>query len=629
MKISVPLSFNTINEKSLPEYCEQLKRVGCERVFICFIGSLLTSKGAIYSCPEKLSFAIGGFKKAGFEVGVWIDTLGHGRPLYSNLTDPELEKYEPILGLDGNGNPYGLCPEGDKFIEDFTAGIKKLAAFKPDIIMLDDDFRFTRGSMYFMGCFCDKHKRIFDNAVGESLPREEISRLVFSGGKNKYRDAYMDMLAKSLEDFAARLRSAVDEIDPSIRLGACSVRESIDYDGTSPEKIAKILAGQTKPFTRTSGAPYGGDVIGPLEFTRLQCEELSGSGVEIMTEGDTYPRPRYNCSYRLLLLYDLGLIASGASGGRLDYLIDYNHKPSYEMGYIDRYAKDLPIMEKLSNMFSGLTPSGIRVYNKAHKIRTWHLPESIDEATVRRLPMSAENPSENIISKCSIPTTYNNSSCPVALFGENARGIERSMLKHGAIIDCAAAKILKDAGIDTGLISAEPICPVSEQYIEADDITVDIDGGACYGMKAASSAKIESLYLSGDETFTASYSYTNSEGESFLILGADLYLAKSNKNYENCYNRVHQLLSFIERTSPLPARCEGNPGLYILASEGEGELAVLLLNVHQDDIERPIVTLRDDFSTIEFLGCSGNLSGNKVSLSEICPYGYAAFKVKK
>ena len=88
LKISVPLSFNTINEKSLPEYCEQLKRVGCERVFICFIGSLLTSKGAIYSCPEKLSFAISGFKKAGFEVGVWIWTFMEAQPSgFSKMVD--------------------------------------------------------------------------------------------------------------------------------------------------------------------------------------------------------------------------------------------------------------------------------------------------------------------------------------------------------------------------------------------------------------------------------------------------------------------------------------------------------------------------------------------------------------
>ncbi len=56
--------------------------------------------------------------------------------------------------------------------------------------------------------------------------------------------------------FSKTLRNAVDEIDKTIRLGYCLVYEVWDYGETDAIEIAKALAGDTKPFCRTAGAPY-------------------------------------------------------------------------------------------------------------------------------------------------------------------------------------------------------------------------------------------------------------------------------------------------------------------------------------------------------------------------------------
>ncbi len=637
MKISIPISLKKVNSETLPIYYEQIKKACAERVFLCFPGSLCTSSGLIRRSPEVISEAIKYFRAGGIEVGVWVDSFGHGRPLYSSETDPELEKYQPMVGLDGGSTPYGLCPLGESFEKDYIEGIKLLAALGPDLIMLDDDFRFNRGNAYYMGCFCPKHIKMYEKLLGESVSPSRLSELIYSGGKNKYRTAYMDMMRNTLESFAAKLRAAIDEIDPKIRLGACSVRESVDYNGTDPARIAKILAGSTKPFTRTSGAPYGGaDVIPPIEFTRLQLASLSDKDIETMTEGDTYPRPRYACSYRVLALYNLALIADGSDTGRLDYLIDYNSRPDYEVGYLERYAKEKPIREGLAELFAGLSPFGIRVYNKTHKLREWELPEKVDPTLVKRLPLTAENPAAYLLSKNSIPTTYKENELPLIILGENARDIDRALLKNGAILDAASAKILSALGVDTGLISAEPICSETEYFIKEDDSITDVDGGALYGMTAREGAVIHSVYptdgadISSRTNRVASYSYTNDDGESFLVLGIDRYLSARMPNYDNSYHRQALLISWIEaRGVRLPLVSLKNPNLYTLAAKGDDRLAVLLLNVHLDDIEAPKIRLDGEYGSIEFLGCSGKLSGDTVTLSDISPYGFAAFKVTK
>ena len=457
-----------------------------------------------------------------------------------------------------------------------------------------------------------------------------------------------------------RLREAVDEVDPKIRMGACSVRESVDYDFSGADRIAKILAGGTKPFLRTSGAPYGGDVIGPAEFTRLQLKAYESSGAEQLTEGDTYPRPRYNLPYNLLRLYDLIICADGKADARLDYIFDYNHKPEYDPSYVERYSKDLPLFKKTEELFFGKKADGIFVYNKIKKLEEWELPETVDKKLVSRLSMTSENPSENLLSRITVPTSYERTDYPVAVFGENARGIDRELLKCGAILDVVSAKILSAAGVDVGLISSEKIKPQGERFVCEGDAAVDVDGGFSYGMRVQPGAKIHSVYVVSDAKnenkksissatktpilrendnntvhipcefgdFTASYTYTNANGERFLVLGADLYLSTKFPNFISAFYRERQIKRFIEECGkPLPATANGNPNLYIYTARGERSLSVLLVNAFADEISAPEIFFDREYREIRFIHGCGELSGNKACLSEIPPYGFAIFEV--
>ncbi|MBQ2707292.1 MAG: hypothetical protein IJF67_03435 [Clostridia bacterium] len=101
-------------------------------------------------------------------------------------------------------------------------------------------------------------------------------------------------------------------------------------------------------------------------------------------------------------------------------------------------------------------------------------------------------------------------------------------------------------------------------------------------------------------------------------------------NFLKNYYRQADLAAVIEWIAgkPLPAFAAKHPNLYILASKGNGAMSVALANVHLDDVFAPEIRLDKAYSEIRFVNCTGTLDGDKVTLSDIPPYGFAAFEVK-
>jgi hypothetical protein len=60
----------------------------------------------------------------------------------------------------------------------------------------------------------------------------------------------------------------------------------------------------------------------------------------------------------------------------------------------------------------------------------------------------------------------------------------------------------------------------------------------------------------------------------------------------------------------------------------ESALAVGLWNFFADPVLSPIVQLDGEYSSITCINCDGRVEGNRVILSDISPFGFAAFEVK-
>ena len=84
------------------------------------------------------------------------------------------------------------------------------------------------------------------------------------------------------------MRIAVDSINPDIRMAFCACMSSWDLDGVDAYTITKILAGNTKPLIRLSGAPYwavnqafGQRLQGVIEQERMARKILGRNKIEL------------------------------------------------------------------------------------------------------------------------------------------------------------------------------------------------------------------------------------------------------------------------------------------------------------------------------------------------------------
>jgi len=624
----VPISMTTITEDSLPLFAEFLKKTEATRVFLCCVAEIYRPHSMIFTDPQRIRNAISYFRNLGLEVGVWVNTFGHGE-LLAHQQQVDFGNYTRMEGHDGRTAPVAFCPLDEQFVADFTKGIRQLASLAPDMIMLDDDMRFNLRKKFFdLACFCPKHLAWYYELIGEEIPREQIPEKIFTGGKNKYRDAFLDMMGKTLLDFAAKLRTAVDSVNPKIRLGGSITTAIWDSYGTDVIELSRVLAGNTRPFARIAGAPYHDTNIIPIiEASRQQCAWGNGE-IEFFCEGDTYPRPRYNVPSRPLELFDLAMLCDGSSDGMLQYVFDYTHSLTYETGYVKRLIRNMPLRSQAKALFEGKRPVGVQVFDVMHKFRNWVLPETLDPQTVSWIQgKPSKGASAAVLSRNSIPTAFTENGFPVLLLGENARYIQPEQLKHGAILDVTAAEILQDRGIDTGLLEVQEGIFENEYFPKEGETVMHI--GKSGKVQIRCNVQPESYLMPGNAP--GSYRYENAQGQRFFVMAMRYYTPGNEfvSNYLRSWCRRRQLMDVIPWLcgKPMPAMLPDAPEAYVLTSVGENSMAVAILNISLDEIIEPVIQLDKVYTKVSCVNCQGVLDKDTIRLDTISPYGFAAFEV--
>ncbi len=632
-KCSIPICLRNVNENNMHEQLEMLKNAKADRVFIYGLGYTYLSNARLYTDTQSIKNVIDFFKQSGLEVGIWIDGLGHGGGPAPEFKE-DMEKYTKIKGIDGKCASHGLCPSDKNFLRDYAKGIKQVASFNPDIIMIDDDFRINGRASYYLGCFCDYHYKRYQEILGEKVELKDIERLITTGENNKYRTAYFDMIKETLLNFALTMRNALNKVNPKIRLGVSSALEGWDASGTTAIEIAKAFAGDTKPFTRLASAPYWStNIIGVTESTRLQFSYGKNLGVELFAEGDTYTRVRYQTASKQLELFELMLRANNDGDGMLTYIFEYGRKLGYELGYYKRYVKNEEKRNAVIEMFKDKKPVGVRVFNPSNKVRNFSMPNEVIERSFKFFnnlkPFAV---GREILSHNSIPTCYYESDYPVLLFGESAKYIDVNELKNGAILDIKNAQILQERGIDVGLKKATPKSFNEEYFIKENDGIPGIAHPQLQEIEIDEKAEIESYFKQSNSP--ASYRYQNKDGLKFFVMAFNYFNFDGDfsANYLNNYYRQKQLMDAILWLcgKPLPITITKNPNLYIIASKNEkGDMSLAISNVFIDDVYDEVATLDGEYKLKNSIGFDGEVLGNKLIINRIEPYGFTAIELEK
>lgn len=630
----IPLLNSAINEKSRTQYLEQLAQLNAKNIFIALDRSSFFARGkereeSISKLKDNVSF----FQKAGLWVGVWMQAFGFGDSLNEERKNVSKE-YIKLRSVSGKEAGDAFCPESEAFMSDYKNWVRDVAKTGCDALMLDDDL--CMSVRPGIGCFCEKHLALLETELGESLGGKNIKDLMFTGGKNRYRSAWLKVMGKTLRDFAKTVRSTVDEIAPNLRVGFCAGYTSWDIEGVDALELTKILAGNTKPFLRFTSAPYWASrtidrfdkqpLAAIIEEARAQEFYSRNEDVETFSEADSYPRPRYSVPSSLVECFSLPLYASG-NMGELAYLMDYYASPAYEKGYIRHRLYNMPLYKFIEDNFSDKESSGVRVYQTMKKIENQDL--SVEESELS-IMTSYFNRGAELLGIHGIPTVYGQESdCGIA-FGEEAKYIDK--LPKKLIVDVKGALILKSKGIDVGLVNAENMhakrtikydfeyCGDDKALLTGSDAT---DG--YYDVEIASSAKVLSEIEHLGKRYPTAYTYTNGTTE-FLVYTFDAGKIPHSCSLLTSYIREKQLAEFC---SALP-HIEKAPGVYQIFKRSETETAILFVNINEDPIFDCEVILDREYGQVELCGAQGVLEGNKLCLSSVvAPFGAFAAVLRK
>ena len=618
-KLSVPFMLEQIDKYGVMSFIEELKKIKADIVFLALDAYEPEEKKrekVFLSLKENVPI----LQQAGFTVGVWVWTfMIHEDKKYTHITSPN-----------GAVAREEVCPSDKDFCKFAYDYMVNIAKSNPDMIMFDDDYRYGFLDCG-LGCTCKNHRAYMSEILGEDVSTKDLAKLIFGGGKNKYRSAYLQANGHYFREFAKQSRAAVDSVNPNIRLGLCTCMTTWDFDGISTPELARILAGNTKPFCRLIGAPYWA-VERHLGRSRLQdvieLERMEsswcGDDIELFAEGDAWPRPRFMCPANFLEGFDMAIRASGATHGIHKYTLDYYADVAYEEGYNYKHLKNQDIYKKIDATFADKEAVGVRIYEHMNKFEDMDVPAYHDgKDSVQNMFFS---PAAKMIATQTIPSVYNGLGTVGIAFGENAKYLDDGALDNGLILDVTAARILEKMGVDVGLATVGEIYNATQEYFLDKKRYVSLFSCPVTEITVKDGAVVQSL-MDGDEKKIGSYVYKNAQGQKFLVFAFDGY-SMSEQAFKH-YARGEQIENWIQLLGKkLPASMHGNPDCYMLCKKNESGKAVWIGNFFSDECMNTTVVLDKEYTEIEFINCTGVLNGNKVTLDYIGPYVSIGFNVK-
>ena len=640
-KLYVPIRVDPTQDRA--QYLQDFRELGVDHVFLsCDERLPLVSDEAREAWLDLAAEAHDFYTDNGYECGVWISTLGYGGALFSNTkNEGDLTQIRSVIGKEGGD---AICPTDPRFVASVIQTIQGLARRGVRMIMLDDDLCLSVRPG--IGCACEMHLAEFSRRMGEEITLHDLPERLFTGKTNRYRRTWLQMQGDTLRGFCHTLRKALDEIDPTVRMGFCAGYTSFDVEGADAIELTHILAGNTKPFMRFTSAPYWlfsqrfGQLPLPsmIELVRMQEAWANGHDIELFIECDTYPHDRFHTPRAHVECFDAATsLTKGV--GVLKYFYRYPCQPTQERGYIRAHLAAAKIKEQIEQAFHTRSEVGVRVYEEMHKLEQATLPSHFDSARSQKQLMTkfCFSEAQQMLSANAVPTVYRGTGLCGICFGENAKYLPDNALENGLILDVTAAELLQERGVDVGLLSHSPVTSmVLEDFGTGEDArsifgATDLCALQSTPTASVSSEFVEFFHLGEQKRFVACYRYENAKGQRFLVYGFRAESQPAHSGMYWSYGRGAQLAREIPWLcgKTLPAVCTGHPFLYCRSNESEDSVAVAYFNCSADGIDEATVTFARDVKSVQVIGGSGEqVNKHTVRLFDLRSFGYVCIEAE-
>lgn len=575
------------------------------------------------------------FASHNIETAFWIGhTIGHG----GSLSAGDVPAFQQITGPEGMEAEGCFCPLDSNFADYICKALAIMAGSGVGLILLDDDFRLNSHKPAApVGCFCPLHIEAFNKKTGLMFSREEIVKQALQGRPNSIRKAWLEVLGESLLGFADKIEKSVHTVNPQARIGLATAMTLWDNEGVDMQHLLKTLAGITKPFLRTIGAPYWAKELSQvswvIEYTRLQKSWTDEWDIEMAAEGDTFPHTRYHCPAAILHSYQQGLHAAGFPG-IISYPVVYSPSPDHEDGYVRMYEKSIEHYNSLRRFFpANYIDMGVTPVYKPNNFINVVMPENFEKSTI---PWPDEPVALRYLSRLGIPLAYNNTEGPVLLSGYGAAGLTddelQNLLNRGVVLDATAANWLSQKGIDVGIVASNKgRIPKFENFFDTEFsgkysgqyiwlLTAADDIYQCF--KTRKEVRVLSSFEGNceEEHYPAVFIYENAKAQRFCVLSFDFFNSKNNMQLVYNYARQEQLtrcLTWVNK-KPVSVTVNGEPDVHVICrkSPDSNRIAVGIRNSHLDAINRPELRLDPDLAIGKELELLMPEAGNKCMTSD-------------
>ena len=553
-------------------------------------------------------FAADLYAKMGEDVAAIRRNLADADVEISWWCTPSIRYFSDFPSIeDSNGNKSRdnkKCPLDEAFAADYAAKVKSVALACPKMICIEDDYTLAwgRGLGESGACFCNGHLADFARRYGKALTGPEIAATFKARTPDNLavRRAFADTIRESLVSLARKVRAAVDEVDPSIRIVVCESGWNMEKDGDALLDLLRAFAGGTRPAVRPSGAIYSaettpGGIPSALSHTMWTLERLPRD-VETFYEADVYPHNRFYSSAAQLMSLMAGAMAMGADD-YLFYCLQYLDAPLEDRGYVDAFRALKPRLEAVRRF----------IRERRSRLKGVRIVWTSSDAYLTRTHGSGHGVQLScgsyVLSKFGIPYTTRKSPKEVALLvGEVAEtmpdGEIREMLSGGLIMDAPAAALLarrgfsRELGVDAELMAARPQV-VDEQILPAAGCSRrGRHVNAFYAFPAGAEGSVSQFAMLRPHPGTETWGMLHGPDKKPVMpsvtvadngLGGKVAVFATSfagNRSSGLFNLRKQELfgNIVERLSPghVPVSVRGVPGIWILASVAEDGRSMLV-----------------------------------------------------
>jgi len=437
--------------KDLIEFC---KRTGCEGIL--FFSSSYNSMPSFIKIEEyrkyaeKLKIWVEEIKREGLKFGVnLLQTLGH---IYF---PEEIENEFPFqrkVDINGVKSKGGVCPLDENFRKYILEVYEIFAGLKPDIIYVDDDFRYIMDGIF---CFCNLHIERFEKDTGIKIKREELKEEILKDTLTPsfIKIKYFEVLNRSLKEVAEIIEKTVHSISPNTRIGLMLQCFPQCFWGADINEIIKTLSGNRKPLCRPQlpmYREYGTDLkfSVPVAFSQpMIIKNLVDKDVEIQPEIENYPYSIFSKS-KQIFKYQLSFCyLNGFETLLLNIFDEYGHSLNENKEFIDVLEKNKKFFNKLKEIGRNTEMKGISIpYSSSPLLFTKTKNKDISTMFKRFYW-------DRIISLLGLPLSYNWDEPDFCLFSGNElfgmkdELIENMMRKGGIVVDKDALETLQCKGL--------------------------------------------------------------------------------------------------------------------------------------------------------------------------------------